>query len=202
MTTTVKLEDADAKDLRKAADLLGLETKAAMNRTQLIALLTRANPDLKEITVEAPAQPSVLSQPSAAAPIIPPAPAPIVERGNAGGAAMPHYSLDPKVELTIHKTSETYRSKDVSVATNGDVFRMQRGQRVSVPYRVYLTLRDAKEMQAVETGEERMGIPVREWQEVYSYPFDVHKMPTDEEIADFHARTDNATASLSRTRAA
>jgi hypothetical protein len=115
---------------------------------------------------------------------------------------MPHFSTDPKVELTVNKTSETYRSKDVTVGVNGDVFRLQRGQRVRVPYRLYLALRDAVEMQAIETGEERNGIPVRDWQEVQSYPFQVHSMPSDQEIAAWRAATDNATASLSRSQAA
>lgn len=203
MSDSVKLQDADAKQLRQYAELLGLEAKSGMNKPQLIALIQRSDPSIEEIPVKSEeAAPVVdLTQPSAAAPDIPPAPGPVVDRGGAPGV-MPHYSTDPKVELTIAKTSETTRSKDVTVAINGDVFRMQRGQRVAVPYRVYLALQDAKEKQAVETGDEVNGIPVREWQEVYSYPFQVFSMPSDEEIAEWHARTDNATASLSRARAA
>lgn len=202
MPTTVKIEEADAKDLRKHAELLGLEAKSGMNRTQLIALLKRADAAIAEIPVEAEPQNTGLGKASAAVPIVSPAPEVTAIRGNSGAAIMPHFSTDPKVELTVNKTSETYRSKDVTVGINGDVFRLQRGQRVAVPYRVYLALLDAKEHQAVDTGEENMGVPVRDWQEVQSYPFNVHEMPSEDEIAAFHARTDGASASLSRAQAA
>jgi hypothetical protein len=204
MSTTIKIEDADLKVLREHAEMQGLEVKPSMNRTSLIALLKRSNPDLTEIpfTAEPPAAVVNLAAPSAAAPIIPPAPDVTVVSGGNSDGLMPHYSTDPKVELTVAKTTETTRSKDVTVAVNGDVFRMQRGQRISVPYRVYLAMEIAIENQAIDTGEERNGFPVRDWQAVNSYPFTVHKMPTNEEIADFHARTDSASASLSRARAA
>lgn len=201
MSKTVKIEEASAQELRAFAERMGLETKPGHNSKQLIALIHRADSSIEEIPAapEEPQTPTPMS--TAAAPIV--EPAPMIEAQTAGGTAlMPHFSKDPRVELTIAKTSETTRSKDVPIGINGDVFVIQRGQRVSVPYRVYLALEDAKEMQAVETGEERMGIPVREWQEVYSYPFQVHRLPSDEEIAAWRAATDEASASASRARRA
>lgn len=201
MSKTVKIEEASAQELRAFAERMGLETKPGHNSKQLIALIHRADSSIEEIPAapEEPQTPTPMS--TAAAPIV--EPAPMVEAQTAGGTAlMPHFSKDPRVELTVHKTSDSTRSKDVTVGCNGDVFRIQRGQRVSVPYRVYLTLEDAREMQAVETGEERMGVPVREWQEVYSYPFTVHTMPSDAEIAAWRAATDGASASASRARRA
>lgn len=207
MTDLTPLAEATAAQLREHAERMGLETKSGHNSKQLIALIKRANPDVTEIptgeAVTPPAPDAPVLDPAASAaapPVVPPPTLMAVEAG--GNKMMPHYSRDPKVELVVQKTNESTRSKDVTVAVNGDVFRLQRGQNVEVPYRVYLALQDAVEKQSVETGEERNGVPVREWQEVQSYPFIARSMPSDEEIAAWHRATDEAFASASRARAA
>lgn len=194
MSDTVKIEEAKNADLlHYAGTVLGLDVKRGQSNTHLIGLIQSAKPGLDEIPLP-PKGPEPMDLDSAAAAEIPAPPSPeLVTRGSRSGA-LQHYSKDPKVRLRVEQTTDKTRAKDVTVAPNGDVFRWQRGVDVSVPYRVYLALRDAKEMEAVETGEINpiSGLPKKVWQEVQSYPFTILQMPSEEEIAAFHKATDNA----------
>lgn len=196
---TIKtLEDCTPAELRQHAQInIGLDVPASANRATIIAKLKAANPAIVSIDVPDEPAPSPMlaefAQVAAMHAQTPPALAPAVLHV---GGSMPHYNQDPKVRLEIMKTSDPQRAKEVTLGVNGDTFRMKRGEQIDVPYRVYLVLLDAKENQSVETGEiNAMGAPVREWQEVQSYPFQVHAMPTAAEIAAWHAATDNAVSS-------
>lgn len=198
----IPIADADAATLRHFAGVtLGLEVNQSMNAVTLRSRIATVAPDLKDIpALPKPAAP--IDTGHAAAPDLPPAvEAPVVKAG--GVRTLIHYSKDPKVELTVAKTDDPRRPKDVTIAVNGDVWRLQRGKHISLPYRAYIALENAKEKAAVEIDEvNSMGIPIREWQEVYSYPFTVHKMPSDEEIAAWRAATDDAVASPHGRKAA
>jgi hypothetical protein len=193
-TNTVPLADADFAALKAHATFLGLEVKNGQSNQKLRALILAARPDTKDIPLAADAAPPAFAGDTGAATDEPP-PAPTIKAiaSRSAGSTVAHYNDDPKVELTVARTADQFRAKDVTIGVNGDVFRIQRGQRVSVAYRVYLALEDAKEHVAVDTDEinPHTGMPIKEWQEVHSYPFSVHKMPSDEEIAAWHARTDN-----------
>lgn len=174
VTVTVTVEEADFPTLKHHAEVnLGLEVKHGTNAATLRKAILNAAPG----TVEIPALESAKA----------PAPAPMPEGvkyhiNNPG--------LDPKVELSIAKTADPTRDKNWTVSVNGYTWRGQRGVRIELPYRAYRALENAIEKQAVLQDEEGpMGVPLYEYEEVYSYPFTVHRMPSDEEIAAWHKAT-------------
>lgn len=194
---TIPIEQATAAQLRAFGEIhLGLEIPRTLNAATALAKIKQADPARTEITIEDPTPAASIASPAQVAAMqaqVPLAAEPAVLKA---GGAMIHFTADPKVKLRVQKTGDATRAKDVTIGVNGDVWRLQRGQDVEVPYRVYLALENAKEHQAVETGElNAMGVAAKEWQEVYSYPFQVIEMPSKEAIAEWHARTDNAVSS-------
>lgn len=203
----IKIDEAEAKDLRYFAEVvMGLEIKDGTNANQIRAKLKQAGYTADTIPApQAPPEPVVqyVEVPAAA----PPPPAPAVAEANLpegetlarpaaisrpASAALMHPSRDPKVLLMIPKTDDKRRAKDVTVGVNGDIFRMQRGTKIEVPYRVYLALEDAKEKAPVDHPTDinpLTGEPIKVWEEVHSYPFQIHRMPSDEEIARWEAET-------------
>ena len=197
----VAIDEADFKSLKHFAEVaLGLEVNTGTNSAQLRAKIRTVMPTAKDIPVyvePAPAAPPPPVPAVAAKPLtdedgnlVAPANRPAaIER--AGTTALTHSSQDPKVKIVIQKTADKTRSRDVTVSVNGEVFRMQRGVEIEVPYRVYLALEDAKEMAAVETDQihPQSGLPIMDWQEVYSYPFSVKALPSEEVVAAWLAAT-------------
>lgn len=197
----IKIEEADAKTLRYFAEVtMGLEIKDGTNAAQIRAKLKQAG--YAADTIPAPAAPpepivQYVQVPAAApAPVLAASDGEQVERPAAvsrpASAALMHPSQDPKVLLTVHKTDDKRRARDVVVGVNGDIFQIRRGTKVDVPYRVYLALENAKEKAAVphETEVNKItGEPIMVWEDVYSYSFDVHRMPSDEEIAAWEHAT-------------
>lgn len=194
-TNMIALDDADFASLKHYAEVvLGLEVKAGTNGKQIAAKIRKADSSIETIPVvesnEQPEQPGDVVEVT-----------PVRSTTDAvAGKATPitrshadpmHSSNDPKVELTIAKTADKTRAKIADIMVNGVVFRIKRGERVAVPYRVYEALMNAKEKQAVESDEINpvTGEPFKEWEEVLSYPFNTHKMPSDEEIAAWREAT-------------
>ena len=202
-TKRIPIDDADAATLKHFAEMaLGIEVKLGTNAASLRAKIRAAMPDVKDVPA-LPPEPKPVVMPEQQAvhvqtPFIPP-----INQGNSAeierpaavsrpaSQALMHPRLDPKVTIEIARTDDKRRAKEVTVSVNGNVWRMQRGQKIDVPYRVYLALLNAKEKAAVETDEINpiTGMPVVSWEEVYSYPFSVHKMPSDEEVAAWEAAT-------------
>ena len=162
-TNRIPLDDADLATLKHFAELaLGIEIKDGTNSSQIRAKIKKAMPDLKDVpAIPAPPPPVVQAQANAGdeeapiqfndlgeAPSVRPA---AVSRP--ASAALLHQVNDPRVEITIAKTAEKHRSKDVTVAVNGVTCRMKRGERINVPYRVYEALKNAIEKIQVETDE-------------------------------------------------
>ncbi len=192
----IPLDEADFASLKHYAEVnLGLEVKTGTNGNQLKAKIRKANSAIEEIPVvegdEQAPQPGDVVQV---------APVRSTTSAQATSTAQPaprahqdpmHPNNDPKVELTIPATADKTRAKIADVMVNGVVWRIQRGERVAVPYRVFEALEHAKEMQAVETDEINpiTGEPFKAWQEVLSYPYNVHRMPSDEEVAQWRERT-------------
>tara|TARA_R110000782_G_scaffold13632_1_gene40137 strand:+ start:44 stop:634 length:591 start_codon:yes stop_codon:yes gene_type:complete len=182
----IAVEDADAAQLFYfATHVLGLEVKAGTNGPQLRAKIETAAPGTKEIEA-----PPAAVRATAAAPVDPATKKPRIPAGRAGQ----HYSFDPKVTVRISPTSEQTRPRDVQLAVNGDVVICKRGEPIALPYRHYLALNQAVEMVGRDTGEihPQTGLPIIEFIEQHSYPFQELEMPSDEEIAAWHVRVDDA----------
>ena len=94
---------------------------------------------------------------------------------------------DPRVTLTLHAEERDgiviNRHKEVGV--NGVVWLLKRGESITIPYRVYLALDAAKRHAITHTGDGE----VRE-QIVQNTPFNIEKMPPEEEIKAWHLRVD------------
>jgi hypothetical protein len=95
---------------------------------------------------------------------------------------------DPKVTLTLHAEERdgvvVNRHKEVGV--NGVVWLLKRGESITIPYRVFMALNDAERHVITHTSEGE----VRE-QKVKNTPFNVERMPSQEEIKAWHAQTDS-----------
>lgn len=194
MTTMIKvgLADADAAQLRWYANVaLGLDNvKKGTSATNIIGKIHAVSPNLAEIEV-----PDDLAEEGPAQAITPKG-VKMAETGEVipAGRAGQHYRFDPKVTLEVNRTNDKKRAKRVFVTCNGDVIEIQRGAPVSIPYRFYLVMLDAKEKVSVELDEINpvTGLPLREWVEQQSYDFNVRALPSQEEIDAWFARTKDA----------
>lgn len=188
----VKLDDASNPQLRyfceAVLNLDGIKPVGQRNDFLIAKIKAALGEDVTEI--ELPKESVNFAPPKAAAKEIAPTPEGAIPSGPAGL----HFMYDPKVEITVAATDDKRRPRDVQVAVNGDVIIIQRGQRVAIPYRFYLALENAIEKVSRDTGEinPHSQMPEKEWVDQPSYDYRVHKLPTDEEIAAWHARTDNA----------
>lgn len=108
--------------------------------------------------------------------------------------AQAHYRFDPKVKVAIGEAYSPTKVKDVQLTVCGDTITVQRGHTVDMPYRFYLALAASKETLYRDTDEinPQTGIP---YKEAYERPTINHSLagplPSAEEIADFHRRTDD-----------
>lgn len=101
---------------------------------------------------------------------------------------------DPTIEINIPSTRERGGNRDVFVAVDGTPFLIQRDKWVKVPYRVFGALNDAVEKhleRRQDRTNEKAEIVERE---SLAYQFSSRNPPTEAEIADWHARTDNCFA--------
>jgi hypothetical protein len=114
-------------------------------------------------------------------------PPPPVEENIGGGLVGTLGRGDPKVTLVLHAEERdgvvVNRHKEVGV--NGVVWLLKRGEEITIPYRVYVALNNAERHVITHTPEGE----VRE-QVVLNTPFNVVRMPPAEEIAAWHAKTD------------
>lgn len=182
----ISIDEAEFDELKAFAELfLGIEVKVGTNAKQLRARILTAAPNTTDIPRLTTAP--VVSQ----APALTAEPAPEVSPASTSAPKVAQrYSpmrpdLDPKVTLRFHKTDDKRRSREITGSVNGYVCRYRRGEPVTMPYRMYRQFENAKEMAAVETDEINpvTGQPIIGWEEVYSYPFSIIEMPSDEEIA-------------------
>ena len=190
-TIKVKLDEASNPQLRyyceAVLNLDGIKPVGQRNDFLIAKIRAALGDDITEI--EMPAESVNFAAPRAAAVDVAPTPEGAIPSGIAGQ----HYRYDPKVEVTINETSDKTRARDVQLAVNGDVIIVQRAQRVAIPYRFYLALENAVEKISRETGEinQVTQMPLREWVEQPSYSFTTHRLPSDEEVAAWHKRTDS-----------
>jgi hypothetical protein len=194
MTTLIKIpiEEANNKQLLFFAQrVLGLDVAKGMNNATILAKIEAAMPGTTEIDVESEGEIAPASPASPTPPAAPPAPAAADDAIPAGREGA-HFRYDPKVKIRVSATGDKTRAKDVQVAVNGDVIIIQRGVATAIPYRFYRALLEAVEKVGRETEEINpvTHMPIIEWVEQPSYEFSVLAMPSDEEIAAYHARTD------------
>lgn len=113
---------------------------------------------------------------------------PDVEKKQGGGIVGSLGRDDPKVTLTLHAEERdgvvVNRHKEVGV--NGVVWLLKRGQSITIPYRVYKALELAERHVITHTqdGEQREQV-------VKNTPYNIEKLPSEQEVADWHARTDD-----------
>lgn len=180
----ISIDEADNSQLFYfATNILGIDVKAGANSSTLRAKIEQAAPGTIEITA-----------PAASAPTQAASPTPAIRKvsGIPDGVAGLHYKYDPKVMVRIAKTNEATRSREVQLSVNGDVVILKRGETVPIPYRHFIALQNAIETVGQETDEINpvTNLPIVEFIEQPSYPFQVLDEPSDEEIAAWHARVD------------
>lgn len=182
-TVTISINDADNAQLLAYGEMLGLDVRKGMNNATLIARIQQAQPNSDKITVSPASVNSVGDKDDVDQKVVKTDAIP-------GGVAGTHWRYDPKVRLRILPSNDGIRAKDVQIACQGEVMLVRRERDVEIPYRHYLVLNDAIETVARDTDEDNplTGLPVKEWVQQHSYPFQVLAMPSDEEIAAWAAR--------------
>jgi len=201
----VTLDEADIASLRHHATvMMGLEIKPGTNGSQIRGMIQKADASVDLIPVYVPEGPGVPRDAAPAKPIVSgavrpgitangePVEAAPASTGWASSVADPmHHSHDPRVVISISRTDDKRRTKDVTVQVNGVTFIIQREKEIAVPYRVYLALRDALENAAVDGDEFNpvTGDAIKVWAKVPSYPFSVIEKPPQAEVDAWLERT-------------
>lgn len=184
-TKRIPIDEAEFSDLKAFAELaLGLEVKTGTNASQLRAKIMTAMPGIVDVPAAAAPPPPVVAEGD------PPARR-VITAVEEEAMHLMDQANDPRVELTINKTDDKRRAKDVTMSVNGVTVRIQRGKRVSVPYRVYSVLNNAIEKQPVPTDDVNplTGEYIMGWEDVHSYPFQIHSMPDEKDIKAWLAAT-------------
>jgi hypothetical protein len=181
---TISLAEANNKQLMyHAATVLGLDgIRKGQSDAFLRGKIESASPGTSTIQFD----PAVTGDD--ADPTVPVQAEPLPD--NATPRQMAHYRFDPKVELVISKAPDT-KFHDLHLSVNGETMTVQRGERILLPWRFFLSLRDSRVTKMVETGETNpmTGLAVLEPQDQPSYQYSVYQMPTQDEIDDWHERT-------------
>lgn len=186
----IPMEEADYATLKHyAVTKHGIEIPHGANANTLRGKILAVEPDCKEVPKIKPGEALPSAREVAAAKV--------AAAGDEGDWApidptnIMHYKNDPKVALKIDKTTDKTRAKIVTVSVSGDVWRMERGVEHVVPYRVFEALDHARENQAVETDEinPHTKMPMKEWQEVHSYPFNVTRHANPKHVEQWRAAT-------------
>lgn len=169
------IDDATAAELRDyALAFLGIPVDG-LSDEQVRAKVKAANED-DRIYVRPKAERE--------APIGAPPP-PVMEEASGSRAVGSLGHDDPKVLLTLHAEERdgVVVSRHKEIGVNGRFWLVKRGEPVEVPYRVYEALNNAVRDNVTHTED---GTVVRS--RVHNTPFNVHRMPSQEEIAAWHER--------------
>lgn len=174
---TKKLSEATPEEVKGYAQtFLGIPTEDATDAAILAKVKAAIEGDsIFVATAEEEAQPQTGSAP------------PDVERVGqplVGGLGRD----DPKVTLTLHAEERdgVVVNRHKEVAVNGITWLLKRGESITIPYRVFEALDNAERHVITHTPEGE----VRE-QKVKNTPYNIERMPSPEEISDWHARTDD-----------
>lgn len=180
MTRTIPILEATADELRAFAQShLGMSIHPSAKLETVLAKVqaayfkdTIALPDADE-PVELDAQADTDAAPKAVH---------VQPTNRAAGTSSSH---DPKVRLRIEGHEGVGGKRSVPVGVNGVHMLIPRQKEVDVPYRYYLVLKNAVRTHYQQDQETNDMIAT----EVPAYPFQVVKMPSEEEIEAWHERT-------------
>ncbi len=89
---------------------------------------------------------------------------------------------DPRVVLTIPNEDKPGGSRPVPVAVNGKLILLPRNEEISIAYRYYEALKNAKETRYREVKDVFGNVIDYEPFEVPSYPFNTVRMPDEAEV--------------------
>lgn len=98
-----------------------------------------------------------------------------------------NYKDDPVVVLTIMTAAGLGGKYPASCSVNGVQLVIPRDVKWNIPYRFYLALCEAHEIEVRQDEKTLEYIQTK----ISNYPLNVERLPSKEEIADFHARTDD-----------
>lgn len=157
----IPIESATKAQLRAFANHLGCPTSNFMDETKLRAAIANSGYDAAHIIgfVNAPTK-------AAEARLI------------ASGDAV----AEPLVELTVHTSEGAGGKRAVFCGVNGKALLIPRNQKCKVKLRYLRVLENAVETKYEFDDDAKANVP----REMPSYPFQVHTMPSDADIAAWH----------------
>jgi len=176
------LAQASDEEIRDFCEVMQLDVSKAKGRAGLLGVLGSAwDKDYIPTTKvqEAQANDELEAQAQQVDKLVPPEPTQRLTGGEGNN--------DPIVVLKIQKTSMPGGRDPVPVSVNGSAKVVQREMVAHVPYRYFLALQDAlreEVTQDFDSGDLRTD-------EVTNYPMQVMSMPSADEIAAWHKRTDS-----------
>lgn len=190
----VALDQASNVQLRWfAATALNIDgIKSGQQDSFLIGKIKGVDPDVTEI--EVPDNLEIDPQTGAISVGVPTPEKPQESMADLHPRARAHYKFDPKVKVHIGEAYTETKVKDVMLSVCGDTITVRRGTTVDLPYRFYLSLKQSVEHFFRDTDEVHpiTQLPIKERIERPTIAHSVvGPLPSPEEIADFHARTDN-----------
>jgi hypothetical protein len=176
---TKNINDASEAELRDyAVQFLGIPVDDEAKPGEVLAKVRAANEGETIFVMKAPEEDPAGQTGS---------PPPKTPENTGGGLVGSLGRDDPKVTITLHAEERdgqvVNRHKEVGV--NGVVWLLKRGESITIPYRVFQALENAERHVITHTSDGE----VRE-QVVKNTPYNVERMPPPEQIADWHAKTD------------
>lgn len=159
----VPLNSATKKQLREFAEHLGISTTNFNTPEQLVQKFKDAGWDQNHIIVaDAASKPS--AQPN-------------------GGSAARLVVTEPMVSLTIHQQEGPGGKRAVFVGVNGRAILIPRNKPSEVKLRYLRALENAIETKYEYDEDAKANLP----RDMPSYPYQVHRMPSEEEQARWYA---------------
>lgn len=176
---TKNINEATPEELRAfAASFLGIPLDEDATDSEVLAKVMAAHESDTIFVSNEPADVDQTGSP----------PQPAIGQNVGGGLVGSLGRDDPKVTLTLHAEERdgvvVNRHKEVGV--NGLVWLLKRGESITIPYRVFSALSDAKRHVITHTTDGE----VRE-QVVQNTGYNIENMPPASEIADWHAKYDH-----------
>lgn len=158
----IPINNASKKQLRAFADHLGAVTTNFDTEPKLREKITAAGWDQGHILIED---------------------APAAKKPGKAPAGDPKEIAEPMVELTIHTQEGAGGKRAVFVGVNGRALLIPRNKRCEVKLRYLKALENAIETKYEFDEDVKANTP----RETPSYPYQVHKMPSDEVQAAWYA---------------
>lgn len=170
---TVLLEEADLTQLKEfATNSLGLEFPRTANTVHMLSMIRQVHTkDTIEVADEDAYQTAEAGNF---------APAQQVQRTTGKDMKAVKSGKDPKVTINIPLSEKEGGDRPVTVGVNGQIMLLPRGEDITIPYRYYEALRNARKSEfSQDPNDNNHEIKERI---VPSYPFEVKAMPSKDEI--------------------